>query len=358
MLIDFAVTRRSGGLVASLDADRFGPDADAGADAAGAADSSQLSGEDAQLDAVDGADESASADRAAAGDDDDEEFDADDDGQQTNAEERVKKLANAIKKAKRKLAATRSERQRLKELRDRGLSLDDLYADAREYRRLSQLLEQNPRLRAALNGGDAEEREPARRESTRRPAPEPDEEFQFDESPDALGFDPKESQANRTLARGLREVASLKHQFTQLLKRLDPDTLIRRVDSLDQGLRQQTHAQVTREWTDAIGSASPHIKDPNQQKVFGDLMRAAFKENGGKRPAKFFVDHYLKLLGVNPAQAARATQAVAAQRNRTAERVAQLPRQNQGANAAPAPARKSKELLADVHKRIRNQVGV
>jgi hypothetical protein len=354
------VARRSSGLVASLDADRMAADfSDAGADAAGAADGAQPSHDDAHLDETsdDGADGSPDAgegdpDRAAAGDEsDDEEFDDEDDPTADPAE-RAKKLKNALKKAKSKLSKSRPIREYVKQLRDRGIALEDLYADAREYRRLMQLAERNPRLRGLLVGSDAPDDAPARTSADRRPAPA-SEEFQFDESFEALGFDPNESKANRVLANGLKRIAQLEHQLTTTLARLQPDQLVDRVNKLDQTFRQQTTAQINREWSEAITAAARYIKDPDQRKVFGDLMLSAKQAKAGQAPAKFFVDHYLKLLKVNPAQADQANRAVAAQRNRVAQRVAELPRPA-GQNGTAAPARRTRELVSDVHKRIRS----
>lgn len=356
MFDTFTVHRRSEGLVASLEADRVAPDFEGGAEGAGAPDGSQPSSDDAHFADGDGSEEGGAvegADRHAdAAQDDDEEFDEDDD-QSADVQERVKKLQNALKKAKRKLGSTRGERQLLKELRDAGFRPQDLYADSREYRRLMAAAQRNPRLMAVLNGSDVSD-EPSRgRTPERRPAAKTDEEFTFDDSPDALGFDPNESKANRTLANGLKQVAQLRHQLETALTRLNPDALLERVENIDQGIKRQTQAQVDREWNDSYRAAAKQIKDEGLRKAFTDLILAAKDREGGKgRPATFYVDHYLRLLNVTPQQAARANAAAAATRGRVAERVAQLPRQGQQ-GGTPAPARRGRETLADVHKRIR-----
>jgi hypothetical protein len=360
MFDTFTVRRRSVGLVASLEADRMAQDFDGGAEDAGASDGSQPSSDNAHLDDGDGAgydDGTVQGDagRTAAAQDDDEEFD-DEDDQNADPQERVKKLQNALKKAKRKLGSSRGDRQFLKELRDTGLRPTDLYADSREYRRLMDLARKNPRVMAALNGSDAPDPSADRGRADRRDRPT-DDDFQFDESAEALGFDPKESRANRMLADGLKRTAKLEHQLTGLLKRLNPDALLERVDNIDRGLRNQSQAQTDKEWNTAFTAAASKITDPDMQKAFGDLIRAAKHMDGGRRPAQFYVDHYLKLLKVNPGQAQRASDAArAANRGRVAERVAQLPRQgHQGTTAAPA--RRQRESLADVHKRIKTLGG-
>lgn len=360
MFDTFTVARRSVGLVASLEADRMAQDFDNGAEDAGASDGSQPSSEHAHLDAGDGAGDDdgtvqGDAARPDAAEDDDEEFDEDD----TNADpqERVKKLQNALKKAKRKLGTSRGDRQFLKELRDAGLRPTDLYADSREYRRLMDLARKNPRVLAALNGSDVPDPSADRGRAERRDRTT-DDDFQFDESAEALGFDPKESRANRMLADGLKRTAKLEHQLTGLLKRLNPDALLERVENLDRGMRSQTQAQTDKEWNAAYTAASSKITDPGLQKAFGDLIRAAKSMDGGRRPAQFYVDHYLKLLNVNPAQAQRASDAAkAANRGRVAERVANLPRQGNPQGSTPAPARRQRESLADVHKRIKTLGG-
>jgi hypothetical protein len=355
MFETFTVGRRSRGLVASLDADRVAPDFAAGAEADGEADGSQPSHDNADFDAADGDVTDTTGVRADAENDDDEEFDTEDE-QGKPLEERFKKLTNALRKAKRKLGSTRAERQFLKELKDRGISAQDLYADSREYRRFLSQAEKNPRLRALISGGGDEDEAASRgRTSERRPAAEATN-FQFDESADALGFDPKESKANQVLAGGLREIAQLKHQLTTILSHLgDPKELASRVKNIDTTMRTQSQRSIDNEWNTAYSAAAKHITDPDLKAAFGDLVLAAKERHGGSKPAQFFIDHYLKKLKVNPSQAARAS-AAAGQRARTAERVTQLTRPT-GQNGTPAPARTGKERLSEVHKRIRNLNG-
>lgn len=351
MFDTFFVTRRSRGLVASLGADRMAPEFDGGDEAAGAAGE-----DDAHLDAGAGADEGdavqGDADRTDADDDDDEEFDegeADADPRET-----VKKLRNALRKSKTKLGKSRADRQLLKELRDRGFSAQDLYADSREYRRLMETANRNPRLRALLNGSDVDDDAQSGRGSGRRA--EADEEFRFDDSEEALGFAKDASPANKAIAAGLRRAALAEFQLAKLVKQLggDPTQLVSQVRNLDQGIRTQSAAQLNQEWSGAIKAASEHIKDTGVRAMFQDAMLAAKGREGGKRPAAFFVQHYLKLLKVSPATAAKANTAAAAARGRIASNVAGLQRQDAGTRGTPAPAKNAREKLSDVHKRLRN----
>jgi len=353
----FTVRRPFQGLIASLDVDRMAQDAGDGADPAGAGGDSPSPSDGAHFDDGEGADggDAGNGDpaRSAAADADDEDFDEEDDPDKPlTAEDQIKKLRGALKKAKRKLGSTRGERQALKELRDRGVNLNDLYADSREFRRLQQQVASNPRLKALLSGGSDEE-PPARSTRTADRRAEPETDFTFDDSPEALGFDPKESRANERLADGLKRVAKLEHRLERELTRLNPDRLIETVNRLDTEFTRRDATAIRHEWGTAMDAAAKHITNEGQRDAFLDLMRFAMRAEAGKRPAKFFVDHYLKKLGVNPAQAGRARAAADQQRNRVASHVAGLPRQS-GGNGTPAPARKAKELLADVHKRIRH----
>lgn len=359
MFDTFRVARRSQGLVASIEADRNAPDFDGdAAEAAGAADDSQSSrDDDAHLDAGDGSDDDdagqGDADRSGADDDDDEEFDTEDEPD-AKPEEVVKKLKNALRKAKGKLGKTRADRQLLKELRDMGFRPQDLYADSREYRRLQSAAAANPRLRALLSGGSDDDDAQPRGRSTDRRAARDTEEFQFDDSPEALGFDANASPANKAIAAGLKRAAQAEWKLDKVLAAIgDPTELVKQVKNLDQGFRSQSATTINTEWNGAIKAAAEQIKDKGVRALFQDAMLAAKQREAGKRPATFFVTHYLKLLNVTPAQAQRASQA-AAQRGRVAQHVAGLPRQNAGNNGTPAPARKAAEKLADVHKRLRN----
>jgi hypothetical protein len=363
MLIDFTVPRRTQGLVALLNADRFDSDDADGADAGGgAADGSQPLDEDAPIDqdseAVDAGDDESTR-RAAAdeGGDPDEDEDDNDRYEGLPHEERVKKLLAARKRDRRRLRERTPVFQRVQELAKHGISIDDLIQGFRSARAYEGLAQRNPKLRALLNGGDgdAEERTDRSR-GDRRSATD---DFQFDDSPEALGFDPKASQANKSLAASMRQTALLNHQFQKLMARLDPDKLLERVDGIERGVQHQSATAIRREWTEAIDAAMPHIKDPDLRDVFQDLMTQAMEKAGGKRPAKGIVEFYLKKLKINPAQAAKATTAAAAAsriRHGAAERVTQLQRQP-GRQGTAAPARQGKETLAQVHRRVRTAGG-
>jgi len=363
MLIDFTVPRRTG-VVSSLDADRFDLDVDGGANPdEGGGDGSQPINADAELDATEGANADA---RQAAGDgagedDDDDDDDVDARYEGLPADEQIKRLRAGLKKAKRKLAKRTPVYQQVQEMVAQGLSLDDLKLTHRQYRLLSEQIATNPRLRALVNGGeDATESRPARRDAGR---PAVDAEFTFDDSAEALGFDPKDSLVNRNLAASMRDTAFLKHQVTKLLARLDPDAIERRVGGLERQTVTTRRQAIEREWTEATNAAVLHITDPNKKReeglrvLFKDQMRSAMEKTGGTRAAKDIVAHYFAKLGIDPRATARATSAAARTTQQGAARVQQLQRQP-GQSGQPAPAKPAKrELLSDVGKRLRSVGG-
>lgn len=360
MLNDFTVGRRVGGPIASLDADRVDAADDTGADLdAGGGDDSQSSDDDAALDTQgdDAADESA-REGTDEGDEDDDDDDDSDRYDGLPPEERIKKLLDSRKKLRRKLAKRTPVYTQVQDLARRGVTLEDLVHSTRQYRDLAEKIRQSPKLRALIDGGDdADERRPATR-GTDRAAGE-DADFTFDDSPEALGFDPKANLINKNIAAGLRRSALLEHRFNKLLARLDPDKLEQRVGGLEKGIQQSRVSAVEREWSEVVRAAEVHITDPNPKRqkglrtMFRDNMRAAMERFGGRRPPNDIVTHYFNELGIKPAATARAAVAAARTTHQAAQRVTQLQRQP-GQSGQPAPARQKRELLSDVHKRLRN----
>lgn len=341
-------------LVASLHDDRWGPDVTVPeAQPEGAGDGSQPSDDPADP-AVDGP----AAEARAGADDDDEDFDIDgeDDGTgpaDTITPEKLKKITNALKRAKRKLSLSRADRQRIKELKDSGLTLDEMVYRSRQHREIEDAAKRNPKLRALFSGGEPDDTPDT------RPAAEPEEEFTFDET--ALGFDPNANQANRAIADGLRRGAKAEFMLERLMKQIDPKTLKARVDRLEGHTVQTAQATINQEWNGAIKAAGAEIDDDGVRKLFVDSMLHAKREFAGKRPATFFVDHYLKDLKVGRKVAAAASAAAANSGPTTAQRqqagaakVATLPNLA-GKGAAPAPAKHGRETLADVRRRLMGQ---
>lgn len=238
-----------------------------------------------------------------------------------------------------------------------GLDLDQLIARARQADQFEEQLKRNPRLRRAIYGDD-EESAPARGRDAARAKTSPADDDAFDES--KLPFDPNESEANRYVANLAKELHEQKRVNRQLAQRLD------QVDGRDTA---RTEATEKGAWRSAIDASASHIADPGVRTVFKDAVTAAFrdrKEHG--LSAQQIVAHYLKVLNVTPAQATKAQRAAdgakpaagsptsAAARQRIAERNQTLPR-TVAPSGTPTTARTGRERLADVHRRVRQQLG-
>lgn len=342
MFWNWKVTYGTGGFAPFMDAvDATG--AGGGADLSDAGDGSQPSG-----DAV--ADEGAGDEGAAAGDDAGREealedllLDEDEDGQaERSHEERLKAVAKKNRKLKRQLAKLLPLSERLK-----GVDLDRLVARAQQYDDLSAQIRSNPKLRALIHG-DADEPEKGRR----TPAAEPEE--QFDES--KLPWDPNESPVNRRMTDMARESFELRKQLKQLQAR---------IDGVDGRETARTEAQVRDTWKTTILSATAQIKDDGVATVFRDVMIAAYENPKvrGKYTPQQLVSHYLKVLKINPAEAAKANAAAAktgngngavrtaATQQRIAEQNKSLPR-TVATNGSPAPARSDKPTLGSLRKQV------
>lgn len=290
----------------------------------------------------DGADLGTNADDANAADADDlesllvEDEDEDQPGQTRTAEDRIKALNAKNRKLRRRLAKHSGTLQRLN-----GVDLDDLVTRARSYDALQQSAASNPRLRALLNGGDADDaddRAPGRRSPARR-----DDDPDFDEK--TLPFDPNANEANRYFA----NLARQNHDMQRTLKQLT-----RRLDGVQQQDTQRSEASQRREWGTVVKEAGAQITHAGQRKLFQDAVVGAFNNPNvrAKYTPQQIVSYYLKELGVQPRQAARANAAAA---QRVAVKNQSLPR-HPAQGGSPASARNPRERLADVHRRIR-QVG-
>jgi hypothetical protein len=288
-----------------------------------------------------GDDLGAAADDQNAGDTDDLDAllgdDEDDDqaGQTRTAEDRIKALNAKNRKLRKRLLKSKGTLERLG-----GVDLDDLITRARQYDALQANAARNPRLRALLSGGDdedADDRAPARRPGARNHDDDPP----FDEA--KLPFDPNENEANRYFAGLARDNHELKRTVRQLTARFEQ---FARQDSA------RSEATQREQWGSVVTAAAKQISHDGQRKIFRDAVVGAF--NNPKIRERYtpqqIVSYYLKELGVQPQQAARAN---AAARQRVAEKNRTLPR-HPAQGGSPAPARNPKETLADVHRRIRH----
>jgi len=272
---------------------------------------------------------------------DDEE---DDDQAQRSPEERIKKLATKNRKLRRRLAKAAPALDRIK-----GLDLDALISRAKTAEQLEAQLQRNPRLRALINGED--EPEPASRRTARTPDPE---DADFD--PSELPFDENENDVNRYFGK----LARKNHELSRELRKVKAD--LTDIRSTDTKRVEQTEQQ---EWISAISAAAKQIEDETTRILFKDAMVAAFKSrrDHGRTPQQI-IQHYLKGK-VSPQTEKRAAAAAAggakpgataraATQQRIAQQTTSQTTRTFAANGSPAPAKKTRETIADVNRRIRN----
>lgn len=313
-----------------------------GADLGDAGDGSQPSGE--TVDGGDGGDEV-----TAAGDESEREEDLDglilddqdDDQPSRTPEESLKALQKKNRKLRRQLAKHAPLVKRLQ-----GVDIDDLVLSKRQYSQLAEQIRSNPKLRALFNG-DADE--PA--EARRTPAAEPDD--AFDEA--ALPFDANANPTNRYFADLAKENFENKRLMKQFAQRLD---------GFEGQDRARTEAQTRENWKTTASAAAAQIKDEGVRATFKDLIALAYKDPEMRKrfTAPQLVGHYLKLLKVNPTEAAKATTAAAqagarppvrtaATQQRIAEANKHLPR-TATATGTPAPANSQRPTLQSLRRHI------
>lgn len=258
--------------------------------------------------------------------------------------ERIKALAKKNRKLRKQVAKLLPLSKRLE-----GVDLDDLVLSKRQYVALAEQIRTNPRLRALIHGSDADD-EPVKGRRT----PPADVDEQFDES--SLPFNPNESPTNRYFANLAKENFDTRKLLRQVQERLD---------GTEGRERAKTESQIRTEWKTTITSAAAHIKDEGVQTVFKDLLAAAYKDPDVRAKGytvQQLVSHYLKVLKVNPADAAKATAAAAkptpapaiktaATQQRIAEQNKSLPRTVAPAGS-PAPARNERPTLQGLRKQI------
>lgn len=291
---------------------------------------------------VDAGDEGDPEGQHASGADPDDDEDEDDPDTREDGEwtpERIKKVTTKLKKLQRRDRRFAPTRSRLAELRERGVSLDDVLYGHRQYGELSQQIARNPNLRKLVTGDIAAEE----REETRAPA-EPD----FDEA--GLPFDPNENPTNRYFA----DLAKSNHELRRELKKLAG-----RIDSSDGRDAQRIEGEERRTWKGAIDAAAGTIKDEQARMWFKDAMVLAYQDRGKhRRTPQQMIAHYLKS-NASPNQARAANTAAqnagkrtAATQQRIAEQNKNLPRTAAPPGGSPAPARQQRESLAEVRKRL------
>lgn len=290
---------------------------------------------------------------AAGTDDDDDEEDPDLRADAEVTPERMKRITAKLAKLNRRDKSFRVERARLKDLRERGITLDDLIHGNRQHRELAEQIARNPALKKLVSGDVAEEE---RREP---PAAKEDDDPDFDEK--ALPFDPDESPINRYFA----DLAKTNHDLRRNTKKLEGR--LNQIEGKDTARTAEETKRVELEerntWKSAIDAAAKTIEDEDIRMLFKDALAGAYQNRArhGKTPQQI-IAHYLKGK-VTSRQAAVATAAAgkvtppaapvrtAATQQRIAEQNKTLPRTVAPAGT-PASARSGKESLADVRRRL------
>lgn len=287
----------------------------------------------------------------ASGDEDDDDSDLElDPTDNSPAEERVKKLAAALKRAKGKLRKARTSASRVQ-----GIDLDDLTYKARSYERLEQQLRANPRLRALVDGDEGTDTGPSattRRPS--RPAAPPAGEW----DPSSLPYDPEQDDVNRHMARRDRDLHDVQRTVAEMAPMVERIAAIEeRLGIVFQQERNRSEAAEKGAWKAATDHALRFIPNPADQETFKELVVRDFllAKQGGRRldPRKAIeriFDAFKKQGRVRAIQR-RPGEGAAAQR--MAEGNRSLPRPGAMVGGSAAPARdKSKERISDVHTRF------
>lgn len=290
----------------------------------------------------------------ADADDDDDDDDPDLSSPDPITPERFQRVVKKLSKLKRRDRTFATDRQRLKELKANGLSIDDLVTAHRNYQSLDQTIRSNKKLRATLYGEGEEQ--PATRAAEQPAAAET-----FDEG--SLPFDANANPTNRYFA----DLAKQNFEMRQTMQRLEQGVQTR--EQREAGLRFEAEKST---WKNTIDAAATHIQDEGPRKLFKEVMTAAYRHetekarSGSKLPRftpRQVAEHYLKELGIDPAQAAKANLATAkvpaatppartaATQQKIAEQNKTLPR-TVAPGGVPAPARSKVETLSDVRKRL------
>lgn len=249
---------------------------------------------------------------------------------------RFKALANKNRRLQRNLAKARAVSERVKQLGN----LDDLVVAARNYADLQRSAESNPRLRALLNGGEAEPEPRGRR------------------APAADDFDAKDFPFDMSApgASWLLQQAKAVHETRQALQQV-----LGAVQAMQQARQGEQVSRVVSTWREATEAAAAKVPErlnglPLRQ-LFRDAVAGAFafaREKNLKVDPKRVIDHYLKEYKVPTPAAASASDAA---RQRMAENNRSLPRGAVMAGGGPpAAAGRRRETVLDVGRRLRSSL--
>lgn len=329
------------------------PDANAGAgshaqgaDAGDMPDAGDPSDGDAGVEAnADAGDDAIDDDSLLLGDEDDEQLNT------RSPEEQLRAMRKANRRLRRNAIKHRSTLDRLK-----GVDLDSVFHQARQFQELERNIARNPRLRAVLQGGTDT---PDTREG-RRASPEPElPPLPTTFTADTLGFDPDESPANKAAANLFAHVARMSKQLEQLSK-LQPT-----VENLDRTFTTQRTATERAEWQGALSSFETELRKaiPGNELVVTlarDAMIGAYQSRGqhgksAKQIVQGYIDRLVKAGQITKNQGQRVS---AATQSRMANHNSTLPKSPAGGGTPSSAQGNQRPTLKDVHARLRTgQIG-
>jgi hypothetical protein len=285
-------------------------------------------------------------------DPDDDLFEDEEAGPSTRTpEEQIAALRAKNRKLAKRVVKSRALTDRLKDV-----DVDDVLTSSRQYRELERQIQQNPKLRALLYGDGDAAADPGK---TTRAAADELPSLPSDFSAEALGFDPTDGQANKTIANAIRHLAHLSKTVNEL-KALQPT-----VQTLERTMSSRQAAEEAQAWSSALNTATTEVakalpNNPFIVDVLTDAIKGAYanRRAHGKSPQQI-VEHYLGKLKqagqITPKAAAQVSAGVKAgmaQHNKT------LPASPAGGGAAAPAAGNTRPTLKDVHKRLRSgQIG-
>lgn len=270
-------------------------------------------------------------------DDDDEEDDEDDN---RPAEERLKKVLKAKRRLERKTKKLAPTMARLKELQDAGLDLDTLIGSHRSLASMQRRLEENPKLRALIEGDEADRSERGSKSPAKREVKYP---FNV------------ENESGKFFKTFHEEFLTLKEQLESSITEMQEQ-----LGGVTRERSQERTQRTVTEWKSAADTAAKALPQ-NVRKLFthavGLEMRRAIRGEIKATPQQV-IDFYLKDLAkdgqISKASSERASGAA---RESIARRNNTLPRRPAGAGR-PGPQQERKlPRLSDFGRSLRSKFG-
>jgi hypothetical protein len=331
-----------------------------GGNAAAATDDGQAAGAGDDSTTDDGVvDDAATRAQAAGADDDDLDTFDETEYADLQHDPRVKRLLQRTRKLSNR---DRRATPFVQQLRTAGVEkpeqLLELIQHARSARNVEQLLQNNPRLRATLYGGEPAEDAGRGRQAADEPQDLPeDTPFEFDESPFA-GFDRSDPGTNALLTH-IKQGAHRTHVLQMALHRLfnANRSLSKDVGALKGTVQGDRSKSAGAQWKAAVDTAagklpSPKLGNAFRHAVFGAIL--AHRQRTGQEPkAQDVIESVLKDFVDDGKVTSRQAASVAAGQQRVAERNRTLPnRASMAGGAAATPVvDRSTDTIWDINKR-------